>query len=821
MSGRRIDRRWRSRLLGGPERLELRTLLSGGALADLDTGSSQLGFPVAGDDYYWTPADTVLEVSAPGLLANDYDPDGHSLEAINFYGLAINLSLKYGFLDMDEWRNDGSFDYTPHPGANGREIFTYTCADPYDKADEATVTIDVGVFNRSPYVVDPIDDVTVDQGAPDTVIDLDAVFDDLDIPTGDTLTYSVTVSPPILPIAQEVSQSSYEYILSNTDPGKSLYTHFGDDRGYHAGTPPPGADHDAARDTIYNHFNSLGLITSFDVIPEIEEVGGTTVYDPPFVNVIGVKLGETYPEDAYLVGAHYDSVSNPGADDNASGVAGVMEIARVLSAHTFDSTLVFVAFDGEEMGLYGSYHYVEYHDSNHNLDEYTGTHDGGDSQSVLVDSTASWADDALVDITLTNPADGSRGVITANTATTITAALSGGSRNSWDAGDTYSVDFFSLLGMVNLDMIAYNQPGDSHDVVSIQDADGESHIKPNLINAINSYSGGVTARDESASGLSDHYYFDLFGIDAVMAIESAMGAVTNNPHYHDATDAVDTPDYIDYEYASKITRGVAGYLAQAAKPLGDVDLLTGDATGNLLTLDYDPSKSGAAVVTVRATDSEGLFVEDSFSLTVNPTTDGVLGRYVFYDDSYFDDGDDSNAIATDKVALLPGDTATFDNYISYARFRDGQWSATLNGIMIDIVEVPGGLSASDFVFKTGNDSAPGGWGLAAAPLSVTVEEDGGVGGSDRVIIIWEETAVQNSNWLQVTVLANANTGLSQEDVFYFGLAAGECGNSTGDAYVDGTDFAGARDNPHNILDRAAIDDDYDYNRDSYVDGSDL
>ena len=70
----------------------------------------------------------------------------------------------------------------------------------------------------------------------------------------------------------------------------------------------------------------------------------------------------------YIVGAHYDTaVGTPGADDNASGVAAVMEIARVLSAHKSDSTLVFVAFDGEEQGLFGSWHYVEFHTSDQTI----------------------------------------------------------------------------------------------------------------------------------------------------------------------------------------------------------------------------------------------------------------------------------------------------------------------------------------------------------------------------------------------------------------------------------------------------------------------
>ena len=199
----------------------------------------------------------------------------------------------------------------------------------------------------------------------------------------------------------------------------------------------------------------------------------------------------------------------------------------------------------------------------------------------------------------------------------------------------------------------------------------------------------------------------------------------------------------------------------------------------------------------------------------------IADRHVFYDGSYYDDGDDNNAIATDKEALLPGGTATFDNYISYARFRDGGWAATLNGIMIDISELPGTVTAADLEFNSGNSNTPGDWVAATAPTSVTVHEGEGTGGSDRVKVIWAETAVANSRWLQVTVLANANTGLAAPDVFYFGLATGECGDSTANTYVDATDFAGARDNPHNFLNRATIDDHYDFNRDSYVDSSDL
>lgn len=84
-------------------------------------------------------------------------------------------------------------------------------------------------------------------------------------------------------------------------------------------------------------------------------------------NVVARLPGSEMPEQQILVGAHYDSRTvdrcdgqgfAPGANDNGSGTAGVLELARVLSRYTFRHTLVFVAFTSEEQGLFGSRHYA-------------------------------------------------------------------------------------------------------------------------------------------------------------------------------------------------------------------------------------------------------------------------------------------------------------------------------------------------------------------------------------------------------------------------------------------------------------------------------
>ena len=62
----------------------------------------------------------------------------------------------------------------------------------------------------------------------------------------------------------------------------------------------------------------------------------------------------------YVICAHYDSVpGSPGADDDGSGTTAVLAAANVMSNYEFNHTIRFVAFSGEEQGLYGSYYYVE------------------------------------------------------------------------------------------------------------------------------------------------------------------------------------------------------------------------------------------------------------------------------------------------------------------------------------------------------------------------------------------------------------------------------------------------------------------------------
>ncbi len=197
----------------------------------------------------------------------------------------------------------------------------------------------------------------------------------------------------------------------------------------------------------------------------------------------------------------------------------------------------------------------------------------------------------------------------------------------------------------------------------------------------------------------------------------------------------------------------------------------------------------------------------------------VTGRHVFYNNSYWDGNtpsagpSDDGAIATDKQALLPGQTATVANYTSYDK--------GINGVMVDVSGLAAGsaLSASDFTFMVGNSNDPSTWSAAPAPATVLVRRGAGDGGSDRVELVWADGAIQKQ-WLQVTMLADAATGLSVPDTFYFGNAVGEAGDSAGNAMVDVTDELSARNNQTGFLNPAALTNPYDYNRDRIVDVTD-
>jgi hypothetical protein len=110
---------------------------------------------------------------------------------------------------------------------------------------------------------------------------------------------------------------------------------------------PGSANWQMVQDMIAGRLKSLG----FEVERHVYDTG---------VNVIGVKKGVVEGAKEVMISAHYDHVAGcAGADDNASGVAGALEAARVLGGHEYEKTLVVAFWDEEEKYLVGSRAYAE------------------------------------------------------------------------------------------------------------------------------------------------------------------------------------------------------------------------------------------------------------------------------------------------------------------------------------------------------------------------------------------------------------------------------------------------------------------------------
>jgi len=111
----------------------------------------------------------------------------------------------------------------------------------------------------------------------------------------------------------------------------------------------------SARDWVHNKFLTMGYDSVYNQQFFAEVYGGTS----PCFNVVAVKPGTLYPDLHIVIGAHYDAVlTSPGVDDNGTGTAGVLEMARIFKDIETAVTFIFVSFDAEEWGLYGSWHYA-------------------------------------------------------------------------------------------------------------------------------------------------------------------------------------------------------------------------------------------------------------------------------------------------------------------------------------------------------------------------------------------------------------------------------------------------------------------------------
>lgn len=106
---------------------------------------------------------------------------------------------------------------------------------------------------------------------------------------------------------------------------------------------------------LLDRFEEIGLDTY--IHNHTATIGGTDTLEAG--NIIAVQLGTEFPDEYIIISSHYDHPDGPGADDNASGTAGVLECARILSQHEFKRSILYIPFNGEERWMVGSYPFVQ------------------------------------------------------------------------------------------------------------------------------------------------------------------------------------------------------------------------------------------------------------------------------------------------------------------------------------------------------------------------------------------------------------------------------------------------------------------------------
>jgi Zn-dependent M28 family amino/carboxypeptidase len=240
---------------------------------------------------------------------------------------------------------------------------------------------------------------------------------------------------------------------------------------------------------------------------------GYTVLKQPFLfrnhtynNLIAELPGHGSPEKVLVIGAHYDTVrTTPGADDNASGVAGLLALAEALAEKRLAKTVRFAAFALEEPPAYrtrnmGSYHYAR------SLKE-----SGAQVEGMICLEMIGYFNDKpgsqsypLPFFKLKYPSRGNYISLVGNIRSrAFTQTIAAGFRDA-----------------VNLPVVTLNAP-------------------PIVI--------GID--------FSDHWSFYQFGYRALMVTDTAF---YRNPHYHSSTDA---PDTLDYEKMAKVVEGLAASVA--------------------------------------------------------------------------------------------------------------------------------------------------------------------------------------------------------------------------------------------------------------------
>jgi Zn-dependent M28 family amino/carboxypeptidase len=258
----------------------------------------------------------------------------------------------------------------------------------------------------------------------------------------------------------------------------------------------------AAEAYLTEQLEGFGYEVSFEEVPHAKGAR----------NVIAEREGTTVPDEVILVGAHYDSATpTPGADDNASGTAGVIELARHFAQRDLERTIRFVLFVNEEPPFFRT--------------EYMGSH-------VHASSARKRGDNIVLMVSL--------------------------EMLGFFSDAPKSQSYGSAL--------KYFYPDRGNFIAFVSSLDYRDELRRSIAtfrDRAQFPSEGLAApAGFSGVDFSDHMPFWNAGYPAMMVTDTAF---LRNHHYHKATD---TPDKLDYESFARVVDGMAPVIEAWARKGG-------------------------------------------------------------------------------------------------------------------------------------------------------------------------------------------------------------------------------------------------------------
>jgi len=263
--------------------------------------------------------------------------------------------------------------------------------------------------------------------------------------------------------------------------------------------------------------NQPGNDKAADYIEQKFEYYGLEVHNQSFGsvgrNVYGIQTGTAFPNQKFIICAHYDDMPTgsiaPGADDNASGTAAVLEAARVLTQYISEYTIIYALWDEEEYGLIGAEYYAAL------------AHADGDS----------------------------------------------------------------IIGVVNLDMVAWDSGTDNIAEVHTRNVANSNELKDQMLNINTLYNIGLTLQTVNpGTGSSDQAAFWNEGYGAILLIEDFQDF---NAYYHSTNDLV---THYNQPYYLKMCQTALGTVSTLANVTGTVPVelvsFSGTATHEGITLSW-------------------------------------------------------------------------------------------------------------------------------------------------------------------------------------------------------------------------------------------